>query len=348
MAFELAVAVVEWHEAGTMEERMTRGVCALWKRPHEDDDVDMGLTASGEHQKDEPEDVSMREMLSGDSQMLEVIDSPGDVDDGGQEKSQDDSSGRNKAFQDALQEVEGLRQLRGPDDAVIQSSQVEETTLEVKKEYIKALVLQQCAEEASAAATVQGSAGSSNQSGLKDVSKDPVLECNPETQAAKDRLKFCRDAIISLPNSTLWVDVADLTLSKDDADSPSHQNEHVSLSIENDLTTIFSDLQLFALPEICPSEGPILDTKKKLDKNDRNGYSRRLDETTYTKLYPTNAFMHKRPTLVSALQPSKKWRKGRWADLDESPVVSDSETPVTVATEDSMSCKPYIFQICLN
>ncbi|OBZ75889.1 hypothetical protein A0H81_04110 [Grifola frondosa] len=31
LAYNLAHAVIDWHEAGTLEERVHRGICVLWK-----------------------------------------------------------------------------------------------------------------------------------------------------------------------------------------------------------------------------------------------------------------------------------------------------------------------------
>ena len=33
LAYNLAKAVVEWHEAGTKEEREKRGICLNWRKP---------------------------------------------------------------------------------------------------------------------------------------------------------------------------------------------------------------------------------------------------------------------------------------------------------------------------
>ena len=38
VAYTLAHAVVEWHVAGTLEERVRRGICVLWKKPRPEDE----------------------------------------------------------------------------------------------------------------------------------------------------------------------------------------------------------------------------------------------------------------------------------------------------------------------
>ena len=53
------------------------------------------------------------------------------------------------------------------------------------------------------------------------------------------------------------------------------------------------------------------------------------------KLHPSSSFMRTKPTLISALQPAKKWRKGKWVNLDESPVASDVDGPAPLVGEDS-------------
>ena len=37
LAYSLAHAVVEWHEAGSAEERIKRGICMSWRRPRPED-----------------------------------------------------------------------------------------------------------------------------------------------------------------------------------------------------------------------------------------------------------------------------------------------------------------------
>ena len=44
LAHRLAHAVVEWHEAGTLEERLRLGICVDWKRPR-DEEVEMNTPA---------------------------------------------------------------------------------------------------------------------------------------------------------------------------------------------------------------------------------------------------------------------------------------------------------------
>ncbi len=103
-------------------------------------------------------------------------------------------------------------------------------------------------------------------------------------------------------------------------------------------------MQTYGFIDFNPSEiiasSSSSEGKKKGDKKaDREDPTKRVDETMVTKLYPTGFFMYNKPTLVSALQPSRKWRKGKWVNLEESPVVSDIDGPSPAITEPSASCK---------
>ena len=47
--------------------------------------------------------------------------------------------------------------------------------------------------------------------------------------------------------------------------------------------------------------------------------------------------MRSKPVLVSVLQPARKWRKGKWVNLDESPVMSDADTPTPAPSDENSS-----------
>ena len=49
LAYNLAHAVMEWHEAGSLQERVRRGICVLWKRPRETESREQAEDNSGFH-----------------------------------------------------------------------------------------------------------------------------------------------------------------------------------------------------------------------------------------------------------------------------------------------------------
>ena len=82
-------------------------------------------------------------------------------------------------------------------------------------------------------------------------------------------------------------------------------------NIQLDLTTLFPDLQPLGLLDVRPGLFSNKGKKrmgKKLDKDDPN---KRIEDTTYTKLYPTGRLMHTKPTLLGLHQLSEGWKNGR-------------------------------------
>ena len=95
------------------------------------------------------------------------------------------------------------------------------------------------------------------------------------------------------------------------------------VNVPLDLTTLFSDLQPFGLLEVNPCPVPKEGKKKMGKKSDKDDSNKRIEDTTYTKLYPTGRFMYTKPTLLGPLQPSKCWRNGRWLSAEETSVGPD-------------------------
>lgn len=103
-----------------------------------------------------------------------------------------------------------------------------------------------------------------------------------------------------------------------------------------DLSSIFPDLQPYALLDVAPPPGS--DGKRKSDRRgDRDDPNKRADDTTYSKLVPTNEFMLQKSTLVGALKPSKHWSytEYRWHDLDDTAVVAEFNSPTSRPVEES-------------
>lgn len=187
-------------------------------------------------------------------------------------------------------------------------------------------------------------------SALKDQSKNPNFGTQLDNGTANgytskgptissERMKEARAKFLSLPMDTLIVSLDDLALFEETNDSEqSEENVFAEEKPEFQLSSLFPELQTYGF-----FEAPNIDSvnvfgegRKKSDKKgDKDDPTKRMDESTYTKLYPTGIFMQKKPTLISALQPAKKWRKGKWINLDESPVVSDVDGPAPLVCEDS-------------
>lgn len=183
--------------------------------------------------------------------------------------------------------------------------------------------------------------------GLKDGSKNPTLNAHPESQVAtanswkemSEHLKSLREPIAFLPERALFVDMDDLEPFREVMNNLNASEEH-ELALQPDLSDIFPDLQPLAMVDVSTSDiinsnGPS-DGKKKADKKaDKDDPTKRVEETTYTKLHPIGVFMHTKPTMVSALQPARKWRKGSWINLEESPVAGDADGSSATPSDES-------------
>ena len=96
-----------------------------------------------------------------------------------------------------------------------------------------------------------------------------------------------------------------------------------NLNVQLDFTTLFSDLQPFGLLDVHPGPVPNEGKKKMERKSDKDDPNKRIEDTTYTKLYPTGRFMYTKPTLLGPLQPSKHWKNGRWLSTEETSIIPD-------------------------
>ena len=185
---------------------------------------------------------------------------------------------------------------------------------------------------------------------LKEGSNNPTLNSQPEVNASApevaakeqkslltpEQAKTLRSSLLSLPDEALFVTLDQFVALSDEQLSKSLAPEGGSVETDPafDWTVVFPELQAFSLIDVPNSEivgNGSSDGRRKSDKKaDKDDPTKRVEETTYTKLCPTNRFMHIKPVLVSALQPAKKWRKGKWIDLDESPVMSDVDSPASL------------------
>ncbi|KAF8583656.1 hypothetical protein K439DRAFT_1201628 [Ramaria rubella] len=175
--------------------------------------------------------------------------------------------------------------------------------------------------------------GSNN--GLKDGSSDPTLAADPDklpgtiaqTATPVDKLKsqlrvsllFAPDAATSFNIDTLCSNSHLLTL-----------DPFVPLQ----LPEIFPDLTTFQPLFSSPGQiESIIVPKgdKKSEKKDKKVVEEltRIDDTAGLKVVSVSTFMHYKPTLVSALQPAKRWRDNTWVELDDTVIVGD-DTPVSL------------------
>ena len=190
--------------------------------------------------------------------------------------------------------------------------------------------------------------------GPSDVQELPSKEQKPMLSA--EDTKRLRSSLASLPEETLFVSLDQLlSISEEELLKSFVPDEDPSKVPEWDPCAIFPEMQAFGMMDVSTSDivgGPSIsssDGRRRSDKKvDRDDPSRRIDETVYNKLYPASRFMTMKPTLVSALQPARKWKKGKWVDLDESPVVSDVDAPLPPISSETTCCKLQLDIFAMN
>lgn len=369
LAHELALEVQEWHAAGSHEERIRLGICARWRRPdpleleaiNGGETMEVDIIPPSEHGDegriaDPEEDMEVDKAPASTSDYEDVEDqravnavlnpdihAPNHVaEDDHQEFIVPDAT-ESPSFTMKLEEVEGADAIHlagASDHDASDALQLPQDTVEHWAELPKTEAV-----DASQA--------------LREISQnlftDPLVgpetgQVEPKSLWTPDEAKVIRSSIISLPEQDLFVNMDQIVPmpEEDLARVLSSEGPPIESSLGLDLTTIFPELQPFSMLDGPTSEiaGNGSDGRRRNDKKaDKDDPTKRVEETTYTRLCPTTRFMHMKPTLVSALQPAKKWRQGRWVDLDESPVVSDVDSPPSFSGTENTCCKYHLFPV---
>ena len=363
LAYNLAHAVLEWHEAGTIEERVRRGICVLWRKPRaEDMEVEDCSERNGEEldfgprelEEDNPEDSKENSTPAND------YGSDDESDDEQEKEQQDvlDALEPTTAVQDALETA--LSGLEASSSQQTQSTSSQ--PVHPKVEDIEDLsALQGKLDLSSDAMETDAPSGaekglpkaepsdgplSTEASGLKISSTNPILGTRAlqvsKSSSAKAKTKTSvyaplREQIVYSDLDKLFIDFDDLDITKAMSELTTDDPSVTAPPPPVDLSAIFPDLQPYGLLDVAPIAGPSSDGKRKSDRRgDRDDPNKRAEDTTYSKLVPMSGFMHSRPTLISALQPARHWSKGQWVDLDEVAVVADFDTPNARTVDDSV------------
>ena len=247
MAYNLSTAVLEWHAAGTPEQRLRTGICVKWQPSFFRDDADGAF-----------------EMNLNESRQEQLNPSLLGVDYGSEDEDEDEDKVVD-AVEPALLVKDSLgttNELRPKDEEVDDQS---------------ALRL------------------------IHDAALDNA-EVNAEVDQLMPVLAPLREQVAYCEGTQLFTDF--------DCD------------IAN-VTTLFPDLQPLGLLDVHPGPVPNEGKKKMEKKSDKDDPNKRIEDTTYTKLYPTGRFMYTKPTLLGPLQPSKRWKNGRWLSTEETSIVPD-------------------------
>lgn len=347
IAYNLAQSVLEWHKAGSPEERVKGGICVMWRRPLE------GQGPEIEHPDPDPGLMDVDDPPhSGDanrSSML-MLDYASDEDDNDEQDKESivDALETSTLIKDALQAIE--------DNVEENPGRIE---LEPKKEEIDLTATLANGEDRSAdrQATqdseelVQKTEESDALTlGLKANSSDPLLTSSKSTsqsvsgeqEAALPASKSSRinlyapirERVAYSDADKLFLDFDDFKIS--DGDPSSEEVTDIVLP-PADLSDIFPDLQPLTLIDPPPdSSAPLPPTEGKKKDKKAEDIHRRVDEFNYSKVFPIGTFMSTKPTLVSALQPAKRWRDGQWLPFEESPIV-ESDAPSSKVLDESAS-----------
>ena len=336
LAFNLAHAVVEWHEAGTLEERVRRGICVLWKRPRETEMRDEPADNSGFHafvQRDQ--DVASGSASKGESTPLNEDNSDDDSDEEQERDQQDviDALDPSTTIQEALDDAELLNSQSSQD---IQPKEEDVDDTSALRRAVSEMATQ-IDESLAAGPSVAVRANEMSESaGLKNSSGNPMLAPHAEgsesaSTSAKSKSRNglfapLREEIINSDLDKLFLDLDDFdlvkgmsTLSTDEMSAPPPLP---------DLSEIFPDAQPFGLLDVPPPPGS--DGKKKSGRGDKDDPNRRTEDTTYTKVLPANDFMYHKATLLGPLQPSRHYHDDVWHDLDESAILADELATLNV------------------
>lgn len=318
LAYTLAHAVVEWHEAGSSEERVRRGIVVLWKRPPPED-AEMADASEG----DQPDGPFTQDTDGVDSRETGTpMDGYASDDESEDEQDKDavDSLEPASVLQDALQQLE--------DQANTANSQSEGATVKPKVEEIEDLTAlkgrggvagqdenamdvdakkpsqPEGSKPANPTTSTQGAADS--HPGLKSSSKNPVLAtsgrdgegAHGKTKHKINQFAAIREHIVYSDIDKLFVDLDDLDLVKSmselSTDEPPAASAATPSHAPHDLAAIFPDLQPYAMLDLAP-HGEL--RKRSERKSDRDDPNKRAEDTTYTKIVPVNKFMFVKSTL---------------------------------------------------
>lgn len=328
MAYNLSTAVLEWHSLNSWDERIAHGVCVKWKASQQDRDDFPGTTEADENMEVDVFDQSAGSPEQPKIPLLEIDYGSDEEDEDEREKdSVVDTLEPGMLIEDAFNSASRMeedhqvdvtlvlkpKQEDMDDSSILQATHVQEqsdSSIDTSKENIR----------------------SSDVEGLKPSSIDPLLGSKSTTHPAPAEhdnpshskaltatvSQRIREQIAYSNDDKLFLDHHDLDIGQDSTDS------HV---LRADLNALFPDLHFFGLLDL-PSTGiGNMEGKKKSDRrSDRDDPNKRIEETTYTKLYPAAHFMHSKPTLLGTLQPSLNWKNGHWQTIEEIPVIQDLET----------------------
>ena len=338
LAYNLSTSVLEWHFAKTTEERLRAGICVKWKASQFKNDE-----AEGDPDTMEIDQLS-NPLADQTTQDVQIDPSDPRADLLGVNYGSDDDDEDDKDKDDVIDPLEPAalmeEVLNSADEIQPKHEEMDEqsamTLLRETRDdtdFVQASVADaaQIAEDVkglklTSINPILGDSKSSSQSTNGDV-EPPIAPSKPSAA----ELVPLRERIVYSSDDQLFVDIGAVTspdLATGDVKVESGSRDYM------DLMSLFPDLQPLGMLDVAqpvPLEG-----KKKLEKkSDKDDPNKRIEDTTYTKLYPTGRFMYTKPTLIGPLQASKRFRDGKWMPIEQVAIVPDPECSVKITDENT-------------
>lgn len=337
LAYNLSTSVLEWHFAKTKEERQRMGICVKWKPSQfKNDETKVSSNDVMETQvTSAPQTLQDVEMDSVDpkTDLLGINYGSDDEDENDQEK--DDVI-------DSLEPAALMQDdLNRPDEIQPKDEEIDDQSAMT--------LLHQMSDTGDNADTTPTDSGHAidELKALKTSSMNPVLggsksssqstngDAEPPiapTKLSQSELAPLREQIVYSADDQLFMDVDNLighnqAIGASKVDDISHNDV--------DLSTLFPDLQPFTMLDVAPPAPPPEGKKKPEKKSDRDDPNKRIEDTTYTKLYPTGRFMYSKPTLIGPLQASKRFKDGKWMPIEQVAITPEADFNVKVSDENT-------------
>jgi chromatin modification-related protein VID21 len=333
VAYELAVSAVEWHQAGTAEQRERLGISVRWIPPEA---VSLAPVLGTERAADIVPESEPELELEEEKEAEMELSYPSDQEDDAPQQPVEDVLNPGAVIQEELDAVEASRSthMEGrvrSEQHELKTEDIEDTSaLRNALDHMNAVSRESGTGEIIAVDRELKEEDSSLQvPALRMHSTNPMLG-DPSTDVKiQDKTKLyepLREHVACSENDLLF-------LTKDDYKliSPPTNDEHTEDSelYTPDLLSLFADLQPFTLMDVTPPS----EVKKKERRSD-DPY-KRTEETTYTRLMPVSQFMSVKPTLLSTLHPARHWKDNQWSNLENIPINAENDVVGSKSFEES-------------
>ncbi|KAJ3516720.1 hypothetical protein NLJ89_g941 [Agrocybe chaxingu] len=330
LAYNLSTAVLEWHFAKTPEERLRAGICVKWKPASLKDEESVPEAL--------PNDSSQAEPYQREQSNPSLL----GVDYGSDDDDDDDQDKDPQSVMDVLEPAKLIEDaLETNNDIQPKSEEVEDRSA-LQLSYVpQAEVSDAVVDDAMKLSSDANEEGANDpENGLKSTSGNPILggESKSSSQSTNGDVVLAKPPKSVLAplrerlayDDSLFVDLANLSIT---TSTPAGSETKLALDAM-DLESLFPDLQPFGLLDTPPLVPPPTEGKKKGEKkSDRDDPNKRIEDTTYTKLYPTGRFMYSKPTLIGPLQPAKRLKDGKWQPMEQVAVPPEADPGSRVPEE---------------